>query len=361
MATRSSQARCLPASAASKSVTHRQWKQLCETMNGYIYSQTLVTACELDLFTYLSAHPGATQEELARGLKLSPYCTRILMLACCAAGVVRRNRNDGYRNTQLAEKVLVSSSAYSIVPFIHFNHRVQERCSSHLAEALRQHRNAGLDEFPGPGSTLYERLVEYPELETLFQEAMGAYTRLAPKIIHLHEFSKVRHLLDVGGGDGSNAIALCDRNPLLRITILEKPTVARITRERIRAAGLAARIEVVDADMFVDPWPAGCDAVLMSHLVEIFSPEKIRLLYKKALNTLPVGGRLFVWTIMANDSETGALQAAKSSIYFLCVASGEGMAYPARDHEESLRWAGFRAVRTYPAAEVDHGALVATK
>jgi len=330
-------------------------------MNGYICSQTLVAACELDVFNYLSAHPGATQEGLARGLNLSPYCTRIVMLACCAVGVVRRDKCGGYRNTTLAEKVLVSSSPCSMVPFIHFNHRVQERCSNHLAEALKQHRNAGLDEFPGAGSTLYERLVEYPELEALFQEAMGAYTRLAPKIIDLSEFSQVRHLLDVGGGDGSNAIGLCKRNPHLTVTILEKPTVVRITHECVRTAALAARIEILAADMFADPWPGGCDAILMSHLVEIFSPEKIRLLYQKALETLSPGGRLFVWTIMANDAETGALQAAKSSIYFLCAASGEGMAYPAREHEESLRWAGFSAVKTYPAAEVDHGALVATK
>ena len=330
-------------------------------MNGYIYSQTLVAACELNVFAYLSAHPGATQEECGRGLNLSPYCTRILMLACCAVGVVSRDGSGKYRNTALAEKVLVPSSPYSMVPFIHFNHRVQERCSSHLVEALKQNRNAGLDEFPGVGNTLYERLVEYPELESLFQEAMGAYTRLAPKIVDLSEFSTVKHLLDLGGGDGSNAIGLCERNAALTITILEKPTVAQMTRERLAMAGLETRIRIVEADMFADPWPAGCDAILMSHVVEIFSPERICLLYKKALQTLPLGGRLFVWTIMANDDETGALQAAKSSIYFLCTASGEGMAYPAREHEELLRGAGFTGVKTYPAAEIDHGALIAVK
>jgi hypothetical protein len=64
---------------------------------------------------------------------------------------------------------------------------------------------------------------------------------------------------------------------------------------------------------------------------------------------------------MANDSETGSLQAAKSSIYFLCAASGEGMAYPAKDHDEALRRAGFSAVRRYLAAEFDHGALIAVR
>ena len=342
-------------------LTNTEWKQLCDVMNGYIYSQTLVTACDLDLFTYLSAHPGATQEELAQSLGLSPHCTRILMLASCAVGMVRRDSAGGYRNSDIAEKVLVSDSPYSMLPFIQFNHRVQERCSHQLTKALKENRNAGLDEFPGGGATLYERLAEYPDLENLFHDAMGAYTRLSPKIVHLAEFSAVRHLLDVGGGDGSNAMALCERFPDLKVTILEKPTVARIARERVAKAGMESRIACVEADMFLDAWPAGCDAILFSHLVEIFSPERIRVLYKQAFETLPRVGQLFVWTIMANDSETGALQAAKSSIYFLCAASGEGMAYPARQHEESLRWAGFSAVKSYPAAEVDHGALVAVK
>lgn len=342
-------------------LSNTQWKQLCDVMNGYIYSQTLVSACDLDLFTYLSAHPGATQEELAQSLGLSSHCTRILMLACSAVGMVSRDSGGaGYRNSEIAEKVLVSGSPYSMLPFIQFNHRVQERCSRHLTKSLKENRNAGLDEFPGSGATLYERLAEYPDLENLFHDAMGAYTRLSPKMVHLAEFSTVQHLLDVGGGDGSNAMALCERFPELKVTILEKPTVARITRDRIAKAGLDDRLSCIEADMFLDAWPAGCDAILFSHLVEIFSPERIRVLYKKAFETLPRAGQLFVWTIMANDSETGALQAAKSSIYFLCAASGEGMAYPARQHEESLRWAGFSAVNRY-GPEVDHGALVALK
>jgi precorrin-6B methylase 2 len=343
-------------------LTNAEWRQLCDVMNGYIYSQTLVTACDLDLFTCLSAHPGATQAQLAHSLGLSTHCTRILMLACCAVGLVLRDSVDGgYRNSDLAEKVLVSGSQYSMIPFVEFNRRVQERCSRHLTKALKENRNAGLDEFPGGGTTLYERLAEYPDLESLFHNAMGAYTRLSPKIVHLAEFSAVRHLLDVGGGDGSNAIALCKCFPDLNVTILEKPTVARITRQNVAEAGLDGRIACVEGDMFLDAWPAGCDALLFSHLVEIFSPARIRALYKQAFETLPSAGQLFVWSIMANDSETGALQAAKSSIYFLCVASGEGMAYPASQHEESLRWAGFSTVKRYPAAEVDHGALVAVK
>jgi hypothetical protein len=348
--------------AEAPAISNQEWQQLCEIMNGYIYSQTLVTACDLRLFTHLSRNPGATRKDLQQILGISEHCTRILMLAVCACGLVRRDVETGqYYNSDLSQKVLVEETLQSMIPFVQFNYKIQQRCTTQLTRALKENRNAGLDELPGDGATLYQRLAGYPELENLFQLAMGAYTRLSPRMLDVPEFAEVQYLLDVGGGDGSNAIRLCRRIPQLRATILEIPSVVSIAQATVKSAGLADRIRCTQADMFVDPWPVGQDAVLLSHVVEIFSPEKIRNLYAKAYDSLPAHGRLFVWTIMANDSETAALQAAKSSIYFLCVASGEGMAYPAKQHQELMRAVGFSDVRTYGAAETDHGALVATK
>jgi hypothetical protein len=95
--------------------------------------------------------------------------------------------------------------------------------------------------------------------------------------------------------------------------------------------------------------------------VEIFSPDKVRFLYRRAHQILSEGGRLFVWTLMANDLETEGLQAAKSSIYFLSTASGEGMAYPGTDHERWLRECGFSNVKRYNVPAIDHGGIVAMK
>jgi cyclopropane fatty-acyl-phospholipid synthase-like methyltransferase len=213
-----------------------------------------------------------------------------------------------------------------------------------------------LTNFLAMGGTLYERLAGYPELERLFQETMAAYTRLAPKVLEFPELS-----LDAGGGDGSNAMRLCERFPSLRVTILDIPSGIQIARESVDGSEFAGRISFKSADMFVDPWPAECDAILFSHVVEIFSPEKIRALYAKAYSNLPKGGTMFVWTLMSNDSETGALQAAKSSIYFLAAASDEGMAYPGSDHERLIREVGFTQIRHHSAEEVDHGGLIAIK
>jgi hypothetical protein len=96
-------------------------------------------------------------------------------------------------------------------------------------------------------------------------------------------------------------------------------------------------------------------------VLEIFSPEKIGFLYKKTRAYLDSqrGGQLFVWSLMCDPDEAGGLQSVKSSLYFVTVASGQGMAYPLRDHEAWLRDAGFNVVATYDARTIDHCALVA--
>lgn len=338
------------------------WNKLGSLMNGYIYSIALSTACELDLFTWLSQNPGATQERIAETLSLSHHAARVLLLACCAAKLIERNSDNlGYYNSQLAERTLVQHSELCMLPFIAFNRQVQLQGCLHLTRALQGNYNAGLDEFPGDGNTLYARLRSYPKLEQLFQEAMGTYTRISPQMIEMQEFDRVTHLLDVGGGDGTNAIRLCQQYPLLKVTILELPSVADIGKFNIERMGLGDRIKYVKADMFTDPWTKDCDGILMSHLVEILTPEKVVSLYRKAYEILPEGGRLFVWTLMTDDYETGGLQAAKAAIYLFTVASGEGMPWTSMEQTQFLNKAGFQDITHYAVRDLDHGAIIAKK
>ncbi|AUX24086.1 methyltransferase [Sorangium cellulosum] len=341
-------------------ISPQDWTALCGLMNGWVQSTALGAACELGLFDFLSRRPGATVEDVAAGLDITRHGARVLLLACSATGTVQRDGSGAYANTALAEAYLRSDAPLSMASFVAFNQKVQQVGCQRLAESLRQGRNAGLDAFPGPGDTLYQRLAADPASERLFQTAMAAYTRLAPGMIEAEELSAARVLVDVGGGDGTNAMRLCRRFPELTVTLVDLPSVCAIARKRVEEAGLERRIRCVEADMFRDPWPEG-DAVLLSHVVEIFAEERVRFLYAKACERLPPGGRLFAWTLTCADDESGGLQAAKSSIYFVAVASGHGMAYPASQHERWLKGAGFGELRRHDARHLDHTLLVATK
>ncbi|OKI43453.1 hypothetical protein A6A29_09045 [Streptomyces sp. TSRI0281] len=50
-----------------------------------------------------------------------------------------------------------------------------------------------------------------------------------------------------------------------------------------------------------------------------------------------------------------------ASLYLNVLASGQGMAYPARDYEEWARRAGFTGVRTLTDHPCEHGLTIGTK
>ncbi|PMS21217.1 hypothetical protein C0Z18_08560 [Trinickia dabaoshanensis] len=334
-----------------------EWQALCEMMNGYIKTQVLSTACDLGVFDVIER--GATIESLAKRLEIDEHGCRVLLLGLKQLKLVSVSETGAITNAPLTRRCLLRTAEQSMVPFVHLNDKIQHRACLHFTRALREGRNAGLDEFPGDAPTLYGRMATDPALERLFHEGMGAYTRLSPRMMKVSEFGDVSMLLDLGGGDGTNAIRLCERYPSLMVTLVDLPSVIEKARANIEANGLSDRVTCVAVDMFSDPWPGGCDGVIFSHVLEIFSPEKIQFLYKKARDYLERDGQLFVWSLMCDDDEAGGLQSVKSSLYFVTVASGEGMAYPVRDHIRWLNEAGFNTVNKYDARAIDHCALVA--
>lgn len=330
-------------------------------LNGYAYFQSLAAACELGLFTYLSEHPAQTLGAISEHLKLTPYATRVLLLSGCALNLLNRNERRGtYSNTSISEKYLVSSSPENLLPYIKQAHIIQEPGCRYFLQSLRDGTNIGLAEFPGSGKTLYEKIAGKLELERVFHEGMAQFTKQTNEVLkELKVLGRLKHLVDVGGGDGTNAIMLHKSFPNLQITVFDLPSVAKIAKKTVKREGLSSTIRIHAGDIFADPLPLDIDAVLFSHFLEIFSEERVKQLYKKVYEALPNNGKVISWTLSCNATETGTLQSAKSSIYFLAMASGEGMTYPAMDHEKWLLAAGFSSVRKSRKGE--HALIIATK
>lgn len=327
-------------------------------LNGYAYFQSLVAACELGLFTYLSKHPGQTLEAISEHLKITSYATRVLLLSGCALGLL--DKNGTYSNTSISEKYLVSDSPENLLPFIKQAHLIQEPGCRYFLESLKAGTNLGLNAFPGSGNTLYEKIAGQPQLEKVFHEGMAQFTKQTNDVLkNIKVLGRLKHLVDVGGGDGTNAIMLHRSHPDLEITVFDLPSVAEIAEKNVSRERLSARINIQAGDIFTDPLPLNIDAVLFSHFLEIFSDQKIQQLYEKVYKALPHKGKLIAWTLSCNETETGTLQSAKSSIYFLAVASGEGMTYAAHDHKRWLKAAGFSKVKISRKGE--HALIIATK
>jgi len=230
-----------------------------------------------------------------------------------------------------------------------------------MLEAVRENRNVGLKEFAGSEPTLYERLAHDPEVEKIFQDAMQELSvQVNADMVKAVDLRGIKHLVDVGGGDGTNIMAIAQQWPNLRATVFDSPTVCDIARKNIAGSGMADRLGAVAGECFKDPFPPDADCLLFAHFFTIWGEERDRELLRKCYASLPAGGKVMIFNMMQHDDESGPMSAALGSPYFLTLATGTGMLYTWSEYERWMEEAGFRDIKRH-ALPHDHGLIVGTK
>jgi len=338
----------------------RQAERLYLVFGGHIFFQTLRTAVQLGLFSLLAKEGPLTRQEIATRLGIAEQPARIVVLGLTVTGMLRK-RGNRYSNSYLARILLDQDSPRKITAYVELQHRAMYKGLFWMLDAVREYRNVGLKEFGGDEPTLYQRLAHDPEVEQIFQEAMQELSVQAnAHMARVVDLEGVRHLVDVGGGDGTNIIAMARRWTQLRATVFDSPTVCEIARKNIAACGLAERLNAVAGECFADPFPKDADCLMFAHFFTIWGEKKDRELLKKCYDSLPSGGKVIIFNMMQHDDETGPYSAAVGSPYFLTLATGLGMLYTWNEYESWMRDAGFQGVQRHTLLR-DHGLIIGTK
>ena len=328
---------------------------------GHSAFQLMWAGVSLGVFDLLHRRPRLPLPKIAAALGLAAQPARVLVVGLTALGILIK-KGPRFSNAPLADRILVSTAPRSAVPILGWQAHIVYPGLTDFVASLKKNTNIGLARFPGPGKTLYERLTAHPALEKVFETAMSGLSRQANKdLIGAIDFSHTRHLVDAGGGDGTNAIAIARAPPRLRLTVFESPSVCRMVRRNAAAAGLAGRGSAWPGDLFKTPFPPGTDAVLFAHIFSIWSPEKGIRLLKRAHAALPSGGEVLVFNTMALGEETDCLLTALGSPYFQAIATGQGMVYPRTDYAAWLKTAGFSLRGRVIPLPFEHGVLVGRK
>ncbi|MFL1377192.1 methyltransferase [Nocardiopsis protaetiae] len=329
---------------------------------GFSAFQQLRAASELQLFEYLTQNGPATCDQVAEGLRLPAKSARKLLFGTTALGLT--DREDGAYVPSAPLRDAIEDGTWPLIRnILEFQQRLSYLPATEYAQSLRTGENEGLKHLPGRGNDLYTRLEQSPELENLFFRGMHAWSELSnPVLLDQVDFRDTATVLDVGGGDAVNAIALARSHPHLKVTVFDLEGATEVARDNIRAAGLSDRIDVVVGDMFSDPWPRGADLVLFAHQFVIWSPEQNRELLKKAYDALRPGGRVAVFNAFADDDGRGPLYAALDNVYFATLPAEEATIYQWCEHEAWLRETGFTDItRTRGNGWTPHGVIGGSK
>ncbi len=349
-----------------KIAARNQFKDFYHLLFGPIYFQTLSSAVRLDLFTLISQHNRPTQHLIQDQLKLEYKPARILLTTLTALGLIKKKNLRGgdksyYKNTLFTQKFLIKDKPQSVIPIVEWYHYIVYKPMFYFYDSIVENKNVGLLEFKGEESTLYQRLTHYPELEDVFQVAMQQISAQANELLARYvDFTKVKKMVDIGGGNAANLIRIIESNPGAQGIVMDLSSVCAIARKNIEDHQMNTKIGVLEGDCFTDDFPGDCDCILFSHFLDIWSEEQNRLLLKKSCEAICKGGMTIVFDIMEHDYKCGPLTAAAGSPYFLTLATGNGLIYSAKEYELWMREAGFSKVKRKYLPR-DHIAVIGIK
>lgn len=329
---------------------------------GHAAFQYLNAACELQLFEVLAEHGSLTKPEIKAKLELADRAVDVLLLGTTALGLTVQ-RDGNYSAAKVVSELQRTEDWQRFKDTVAFEQYVVYEGQLDFTDSLRTNSNVGLRRVRGTGRDLYHRLSENPHLESVFYRYMRSWSELAnAHLVEELDLSKAEKLLDCGGGDAVNSIALAQANEHLTAAVFEIPATEAIAQKKIAEAGLSDRVSVISGDMFADPFPSGFDTIMFAHQLVIWTLEENTFLLRKAYDALPAGGRLIIFNSMSNDAGDGPVVAALDSVYFASLPAEGGMIYSWEQHEECLRAAGFQDFeRVACPGWTPHGILVATK
>ena len=305
--------------------------RLLEVSGSYWQTCALHAAVKLDLFSHL-AQGSRSAEALARELGVDPRALEMLLNALAAMGLLEKSAGR-FSCSGPARTCLSRSSEHYLGHMLLHHH--------HLFDAWGR-----LDEAVRTGQAVRGR---GDADETLRRESflMGMFNlamQLAPKVAAAVDLAGRRHLLDLGGGPGTYAVHFCRENPGLRATVFDLPTSRPFAEKTIARFGLQGRVHFAPGDFHMDPVPAPCDVVWLSHILHAEDPAACRRVIAKAVAALSPGGIVLVHDFFLTDDRTHPLFAALFSLNML-LATPAGQAYSESEVRHMLAENGVSAVR----------------
>ena len=345
VATREFQARAV-SNPLLRPLARRQARSLFDLCAGFTYSQVLAACVRLDLLDRVRDR-ACTVEDLARGAGAAEPRVRALVDAAVALKLLRR-APAGVRLGSAGAALLGNPAVLAMI-------RHHDLLYADLADPLA---------LLGGGASPDTRLGAFWNYAGEGAEAMAQartcdavaggldYTALmsasqsfvADEVLRAFPFQRFSHVLDVGGGEGTFALALGGRHPGLDVTVLDLPAVAARARQRFADLGVAPQLDARAGDFLADPLPQGADLVTLVRVLHDHDEPTVRVLLRRVFESLPAGGEILVAEPMAGKRREGGMDA-----YFACyfLAMGQGRLRTPGEIAALLTDAGFRDARRY--------------
>jgi demethylspheroidene O-methyltransferase len=324
-------------------VARRKAAAQFDLVAGFVYSQILSALVKSGLIEHLVGEPRRFSD-IAAFLSLSDDAADRLLRAGAALDLLEQSQPGWWTLGEAGAPLAANSGAMAMIR----HHDLLYRDLADPLALLRQDRRdeTALSAFwtyasrSGPADR--GAASDYSELMAATQPMVSGL------IVNGFDFSRVRRVLDVGGGSAAFVSALLPAVPSLECGIFDLPDVTALAAERLANSPYRARVALHPGSFRTDPVPQGYDLITLVRILHDHDDDVVAALLASAHAALPAGGRLLIAEPLAETASAPRMGDAYFGFYLWAMGSGRPRS--AEELQSMLRVAGFHSAHLIPTA-----------
>lgn len=310
-----------------------------ERLFGLIDNKMLGLLVELEIPDLLHGSPKSA-EELARHTKTDADALNRVLRFLVSRDLLGITSDGRYENNAASE-VLRRDHPYSWRGWVQFF--ASDWNWDIWSEAMHSLTERGAAAEAALGMPFFDYLNDNADASAAFNGAMQSGSTVQGLIVQeAYDFSKTRHVCDVGGGTGAVLANLLTANPSMRGTLFELPTVTEQAREHLGSLGLLDRCETVAGDFFQSV-PVEADIYTLFAVAHDWGDEQVIQILSNIRAAMPADGRVLV--IEGVIPEHSHYNFSKASDLLMLMYSDSGRERSQQEFGDLFTRAGFEVKR----------------
>jgi hypothetical protein len=257
--------------------------------NGFQVSQAIHVAASLGLADLLRDGPRSV-EDLAAATGTTLAALNRLLRALASVGIFAEV-SGRFEQTALSNYLRSDVTGSVRAWAMRIGRPDHWRTWGELERSLRSGTSAFRELY---GVTAWDWRATRPEENAIFNAAMtGLSAGMVESIVAAYDFSEIRSIVDVGGGEGVLLTAILAANPQMRGTLFDLPHVLTGATDVLQRAGVTDRCELV-AGSFFETVPPGADAYILKSIIHDWDDAASLAILRCCRAAIPSSGKLLL-------------------------------------------------------------------
>jgi hypothetical protein len=263
--------------------------QMMQFITGAWLSQLVYAAAKLGIADILKDGP-KTSDQLAELTGMHAGILYRVMRSLASVGIFVETEPKLFGLTPLAE-CLENNNPNSVRKLAIFCGEQTYRAWADVLYTVKTGKPAFEQIYNLP---LFDYLSQNSEVKDTFNEAMtGVAISLHMSVASSYDFSSIKTLVDVGGGQGTLISSILKANPEMRGILFDLPHVVEGAEELMKQAGVADRCALVGGSFF-ETIPEGGDAYILATVIHDWDDESSIAILKNCRRVMPANGKLLL-------------------------------------------------------------------